>query len=91
MMKGIKYAVHVLIIGIVCFLGWKVVDQPTSLQAETNKASERKNVHVWTVYWDTDNIAYELREHQENIKSIAFFAAYFNEDGTLFIDRKSVG
>lgn len=47
-------------------------------------AGENK-LTVWTVYWDIEDTANEIERRKNDISSVCFFAAYFDESGELFL------
>lgn len=53
---------------------------------EENVKDENK-VSVWITYWDTAGIMEELNVWKPYIKQINYFAAYFKEDGSLFVPK----
>ncbi len=55
---------------------------------ETVEGRKRKKFTIWAVYWDTD-IFDELALQKENIDTICFFAAYFNQDKVPFIPENT--
>lgn len=48
-----------------------------------------RDISLWTVYWDTEDLDERLKALDYNIKNISYFAAYFNENEGAFIPDKT--
>ena len=58
------------------------------IKKETVLATEgkEKRVSKWLTYWDLENGIRSLKQNDLN-QDISFFAAYFNEDGEIFVPK----
>lgn len=48
-------------------------------------AGAEEKLTAWATYWEADSALEELERLDDNVGAIVFFAAYFDEDGALFI------
>ncbi|HHV64840.1 MAG TPA: glycosyl hydrolase [Peptococcaceae bacterium] len=52
------------------------------------KRIDNINYSVWTTYWDTSDLEYEIEKMKENISQICYFAAYFDQSKKVFIPEQ---
>ena len=50
---------------------------------------DENKVSVWVTYWDMSGLIEELQVWEPYIKQINYFAAYFKEDGSLFVPKST--
>lgn len=48
-----------------------------------------RDISLWTVYWDTEDLDERLKALDYNIENISYFAAYFKENEGAFIPDKT--
>ena len=64
------------------------------IDRDDNKEYERNinniNYSIWTTYWDTKDLEYEIENMQDSIDDICYFAAYFHQDKIAFIPSETI-
>ncbi|WP_051531281.1 hypothetical protein [Clostridiisalibacter paucivorans] len=55
----------------------------------SNEDKEDLYLSVWNVYWDTENVDYEIELLRDAAKEISYFAAYFDSNNNIFIPEKT--
>lgn len=58
--------------------------EDTKGDGTTGEKETAGSISLWTVYWDSD-ITAELARMEKYVGTLCYFAAYFKEDGSLFI------
>lgn len=61
-------------------------------QEEHGEKNEKRidniNYSVWTTYWDTEDLEYEIGKIKQNLDQICYFAAYFDQNKRVFIPEQ---
>lgn len=79
----------IIIILILCFLATGCGNRNTKKDIGIDvKDKDIRKISVWATYWDMEDLEKEIDKISENIRSISYFAAYFNKDYELFIPEK---
>lgn len=66
------------------------VQEPHDDSSFEEDIEDENKVSVWVTYWDTERLMEELTVWEPYIKQINYFAAYFREDGSLFVPKPTV-
>lgn len=66
----------------------KGIDRDDNKEYEIN--INNINYSIWTTYWDTKDLEYEIENIKDSIDDICYFAAYFNNDKIPFIPKETI-
>ena len=66
------------------------VQEPHDDSSIEENIEDENKVSVWVTYWDTEGLMEELNVWEPYIKQINYFAAYFKEEGRLFVPQPTV-
>ena len=64
-----------------------IKEQEPQVDSSLKEVFEEDKVSVWVTYWDTKGLLEELKIWEPYLKQINYFAAYFKEDGSLFVPQ----
>lgn len=56
--------------------------------SQPESSHEPQKLSAWAAYWDTEDVLDEVQELNGDLKSLSFFAVYFNKNNQLFIHEK---
>ena len=88
MNKVLKNSIRIILLSMLLFL---IVGCYSGKQADVKAAGQTKNqLSVWTVYWDAEEGTNEFRRFEKRLDEVSVFAAYFAEDGKLFLPEELI-
>ena len=51
-------------------------------------STAKRNVHIWTVYWDNKDVLRRMEDLQQEVDGISYFAAYFDSEKKVFLPEE---
>ena len=86
MNKVLRNSFKIILLSLLVFLIAGCYD---GKQANVKAAEQTKNLlSAWTVYWDTEEGSKELQKFAKRLDEACVFAAYFDEEGRLFLPEE---
>lgn len=77
----------IALVGMLCMVPCLTLPRAEA-NGQASSSSSQGGLSAWVTYWDFTGALEETRQLGDSMTALIFFAAYFNEDNTLFVPNE---